>query len=387
MKANPGGQLSPNEIIGRDRLIARLWRILDRQSIVLTAERRTGKTSVLQKMAAEAPVQKLMIYRDLEDVKSTLEFAELVLQDVDEFLSRSKRTAARARQWLSHIAGIEVGGIVKLPSTIAPHWKTLLVKTIEDLSENQDRSLIFLWDELPLMLYSIKRNESENAAMEVLDTLRHLRQTHSSLRMIYTGSIGLHNVLTSLKQAGYANDPINDMLSVDVPPLLHTDAVMLGLQLIEGEGIIIDDPAHAAQFIAQSVDNIPFYIHHIIDQLTERGEATCIEDIDSIINTCIISPQDPWHLKYYRQRIDVYYNLDEKSFSLAILDILANANNPLPFSELFNQIKARIETENKEFAREVLTLLQRDHYIIRLSDGAYVFRFGLIKRFWQLERG
>jgi hypothetical protein len=45
MKTNPGGQLAANEVIGRDRLIAKLWQILERQSLVLTAERRMGKTS------------------------------------------------------------------------------------------------------------------------------------------------------------------------------------------------------------------------------------------------------------------------------------------------------------------------------------------------------
>lgn len=47
MKTNPGGpggQLEIGEIIGRDKLVDRLWKILARQSLVLTAERRMGKT-------------------------------------------------------------------------------------------------------------------------------------------------------------------------------------------------------------------------------------------------------------------------------------------------------------------------------------------------------
>jgi hypothetical protein len=61
------------------------------------------------------------------------------------------------------------------------------------------------------MLANIRDREGEQTAMEVLDTLRALRQTNSALRMIITGSIGLYHVITSLKDKNYANSPINDM--------------------------------------------------------------------------------------------------------------------------------------------------------------------------------
>ena len=38
---------------GRDDLVNGLWETVDRQSVLLTAERRMGKTSVLKKMDAE----------------------------------------------------------------------------------------------------------------------------------------------------------------------------------------------------------------------------------------------------------------------------------------------------------------------------------------------
>jgi AAA+ ATPase superfamily predicted ATPase len=70
MKTNPGGQLAANEVIGRDRLIAKLWQILERQSLVLTAERRMGKTSVIKKMVAEPLPAILIKFRDLEGFRT-----------------------------------------------------------------------------------------------------------------------------------------------------------------------------------------------------------------------------------------------------------------------------------------------------------------------------
>jgi hypothetical protein len=47
MRTNPGGGLAPEEVVGRDALIADLWDKLERHSVMMTAERRMGKTSVL----------------------------------------------------------------------------------------------------------------------------------------------------------------------------------------------------------------------------------------------------------------------------------------------------------------------------------------------------
>lgn len=98
MKTNPGGQISPSEVIGRDKLIQSLWRILERQSLVLIAERRMGKTCVVKKMVEESPQNKLSIYHDLEGIRTPLEFSELVFRDVEGYLSRLQRVATRARQ-------------------------------------------------------------------------------------------------------------------------------------------------------------------------------------------------------------------------------------------------------------------------------------------------
>lgn len=161
MRANPGGQIPPSEVVGRDALIQHLWRILERQSLVLSSERRMGKTCIARKMEAEAPQEKLPLYRDLERVHTPLEFTELVLQDVEGYLRRSNRVMRRARQFLTQLGGMEVGGILKLPGTAASHWKALLTRVLEDLVEHQDRTVIFFWDEMPIMLHNIRRRSGE----------------------------------------------------------------------------------------------------------------------------------------------------------------------------------------------------------------------------------
>jgi len=71
-----------------------------------------------------------------------------------------------------------------------------------------------------MMLENIQQDHGEATAMELLDSLRAFRQTYRSLRMIYTGSIGLHHVIGSLRTMGYTNAPKNDMATIHVPPLI-----------------------------------------------------------------------------------------------------------------------------------------------------------------------
>lgn len=166
MKTNPGGIVAPQDVVGRDKLIAKIWMILEQQSLILSAERRMGKTTIIKKMEAEAGDSRIPIYRDLEGVRSPIEFVEAIWQDVEEYLG-NKGKAIRVRDFLSNLEGIEFSGF-KFPKIAATHWKTLLTKTIEDLVTNQERQVIFLWDEMPYML----NNVGDQLAMEILDTLR-----------------------------------------------------------------------------------------------------------------------------------------------------------------------------------------------------------------------
>lgn len=386
MRANPGGQLDPAEIFGRDKLVARLWEVLGRQSLILTAVRRAGKTSVITKMRAEAPEDCLPIFRDLEQVHTVLEFAELVFEDVENYLSGRTRAVEKARNFIKQLSGAEAAGI-KIPAVVAPHWKKVLTHIIEDIVENEKRTVVFFWDEMPMMLDNIKKREGEQVAMEVLDTLRAFRQTYTNLRMVFTGSIGLHHVITALKQKGYSSSPTNDMYVEEVPPLSADSAEELAQLLLMGEKIQADDPAITAQAIAQGVDCVPFYIHHVVDQLRQANGATDAAAIEELITTCLTDEKNRWDLEHYRERIETYYVADEQMFALHLLDILAATDAWLSFDELFNLLKTRVVTEDQEQIRHVLKMLQRDHYLVRKSDGKFGFRFQLIRRWWQWERG
>jgi hypothetical protein len=389
MKANPGGQIDLNAVIGREALIKTLWQTVEQQSLIITAERRIGKTTVIKSMK-HAPVEGWVpVFQDLERCHSAAEFAMIVFKDIHNFLGQKDRATRRVKELLAGLGGTEIGGILKLPDKTATPWKDVLSRAVEDLIHENDAKgtkLLFLWDEMPFMLANIRDREGERTAMEVLDVLRALRQTHGSLRMIMTGSIGLHHVLASLKKKNYGNSPVNDMASVDVPPLAEADAVHLAKLLIEGETLASRDKEAAAVAVAREADCFPFYIHHIVRALKIQGLDAEPHNIAQVVTSQLVDANDPWELLHYRERIPIYYKGDQKAV-FNILDHLAIHGGAVSVSDLLKMLKATSKFDDRERLLDLLSLMERDHYLKRDTAGRYGFRFPLIRRWWKINRG
>lgn len=73
MQINPGGLLNIEDVVGRDDEIARYWRVIGRQGLIISAERRIGKTHIVRKMRDECLSGYLPFYQDLEAVHTTPE--------------------------------------------------------------------------------------------------------------------------------------------------------------------------------------------------------------------------------------------------------------------------------------------------------------------------
>lgn len=381
-KANPGGEIAPQEVIGRDQFILNLWERLRQQSLIYLGERRIGKSTVLKKMKLQAPSDLLVIYRDVENIRTPIDFVEAIWQDLETYL-RDLGTARRVRDFVSQITGDSFNDY-RFPVGLDQYWKILLTKTLEDLLTIQERQVVFIWDEISHML----GNFSNEAAMELLDTLRSVRQTYADVRMLFSGSIGLHHIIRHLQQSGYRHDPTNDMYAVDGHPLSLRDGIDLTLKLMEGEKINCQNREAIAQEIAQAVDSIPFYIHHLIQQIKPLNEEINRNKILEIVDQCLRNPFNPWKMDHYRERIDNYYSEEEKNYALDILDILS-MNPPMSFQKLWHSINTKPKTNNEEITISVLRMLMKDYYLIQMkniSGNVYSFRYPLIQKYWRISR-
>ena len=387
MKPNPGGQLATENIVGRDVLIADMWGILEGRSIYMNDLRRVGKTMILDKMVAEPPETWLPVKRDLGGCHTAAEFATQAYRDSKDVLGRKKRGLRRMNELLGALKGAEIAGVLKLPSGTPAPWKEVLTRTFSDLDEQMvetNQHFVFLWDEVPFLLDNVSKREGPPVAMEILDTLRSLSQDYSRVRLVLTGSVGLHHVLTSLRSKGYVNSPLNHMERIAPGPLAQEDATELALDLIRGSKLVCPEPEACARALAGAVGNVAFYIHKLVSRLPRKREIDPAL-IDTILGKEIADSDNDWDLAHYRTRLPTYYGKDEP-LVLHILDAVAAASEPLALNSIRKAMSAQTAFDDTEQLRNLLKLLQQDHYLERNTEGHYAFRFPLIRRWWRFDR-
>lgn len=388
MQINPGGLLQTKDVIGRDHEIARYWNILDRQGLVISAERRIGKTHILRKMRDECPTSYLPVYQDLEAVHSIADLVRSIYRSAQQLSGKSTSIRARIAKW-SAIVPPKIAGI-RLPSadTAGQTWLSDAFDHLVELSGN--RRTIMLWDEFPLMLHNIQQREGPQVAIQLLDYLRALRLDRADkIRFLFTGSIGLHLVLRSLREAGNTNDPVNDMMSITVPPMADKDTCLLATELLKETSTRHADIPSLAARIAGEVGGFPYYVHHVVDQLDQLRRPPALSDVSSAVDKLVYGSHDPANLNYYVTRLNSYYTDDDRSQALLVLDVLAGQPSPTPLPELLNLCKYRDPTLPEEVLRGILTILTEDHYIEAQKSArtaAYDFRWQLVKKWWKEKR-
>jgi hypothetical protein len=387
MKTNPGGQLAPDQIVGRDQLITGLWQILEGRSIYMNDLRRIGKTQIMVKMHAQGAPNWATVKCDLGGFHTAAEFATQVYRMSDEVIGLQKKAFRRMGDLIDKLKGSEIGGIIKLPDGAVAPWKEVLRRTFADVNDamealGQENRIVYLWDEVPFLLDNIAKREGASVAMEVLDVLRALGQDHDRIRLLLTGSIGLHHILNTLKAEGYSNSPLNRMELVQPGPLDRDDAVSLATALLQGDGVDCADIAECAATVSDAVGGVSFYIHKLISRLP-RGQTATAQSIEAILKQEITSDNNDWDLEHYRQRLKTYYGIEEP-LALKVLDCLA-CNESLTFQAIRKELSANKKVDDERL-RNLLGLLCRDHYLIRTIDNQYRFYLTLIRTWWKVSR-
>ena len=388
MQINPGGRLDIRDVIGRDNEIARYWEILARQGLVLSAERRIGKTHIALKMLAEFREGYLPFYQDLESVHSVAELTRSIYDTVNQSRTRPTGLKSRLAKWSTWLP--DRVGPVDLP-TGDKNWQAFLTTVFDDLiGISNGNVILLLWDEFPLMLHNLQRKHGSQLTIELLNHLRALRIAHADrLRFLFTGSIGLHLVLRNLQKAGNTNDPVNDMLSLTVPPMAHQHTCDLAAALLKSTPASPEQiPALASQ-IAAEVGGFPYYVHHVVDQLHQLNRPISLEDATAAVDTLVYDPHDPAHLNNYVARLSSYYDDAERAVTLILLDAMAGLSSPTHVSDLANLSRHRDPSLGDDRIRDTLRLLAEDHYVTphQTPEGlAYDFRWPLVKRWWKETR-
>jgi hypothetical protein len=379
-----------SDIIGRDEEINELFILLEQSSIVMSSTRRMGKTMILTKMHETDRKNTKTMLCFVESVQSAEEFVNVFREELIKQELIHEHGFKQMFKWMNSTLGSKDIGIFKTPD-FTRHWKKILNLILADLAENNQGQVVLMLDEFPKMLWTMIQNGKHQQVEEVLDELRQIREQHekrSSLRFIYCGSIGMNQVLNYLiKTHRYAGAPLNNMEHYIVEEMHPEDAILLIKHLTEKHKVSLTD--ELIVYLAQICSYLPFFIDRIFTQLklSPNKSSLAKSDIEKTVDEFISGRKNNNQFNHFTERIDAYYNREEKLIAHELLRILCKSNEPLPTENLLKLVKTKMDADDYEIS-EILTELYKDMYIDRIMSNeliCYQFRFNLLKKWWKLN--
>ncbi len=364
--------MAPEDVVGRERASADIFTSLESVGVVITGERRMGKTSLARVIARDANARGwTVVSQSAEGFTSVAELSEALIAGMT---TAGGRLAAAMR---AVIGGFELKlGPLRINPGVADR---VLDEVVSAAVSAADERLLLIIDELPLFVRELDRQRAGDGAA-ALHLLRRLRQEHGDrLRMLCLGSVGFHHV------AREALGALNDLERYRLGPLASRDAAYLAECIFLSTNVTSADPTALARAVGEAVEGVPFYVHRLVAQIARRAPDGCTAaNVREFVAEALRPPDDPWELRHYRDRVRPYYG-DDAPVAAAVLDALA----PQPGALGLRDIEARVATSapapvDHDLLCDVLERLVDDHYLVYEGDDLR-FAFDLVRRAWLMR--
>lgn len=367
---NPSG---PDDHIGHEAELHEVLLSVDSVGALLPGDRRMGKTSLLRK--AEQLLTEHVVVR----ISAETEKLDLFGPRLLELLRGHSVFADELKRW-------------KMEVDVGYQGIRLRRRTGDGPERAEDSDDLFTWaaaraaptklvviiDEVTVLVTAIEQQHPGGAA-EFLRSLRRPRQELPNVAVILSGSIGLHHAVRD-------SAPLNDLRKVRIGPLAPPDAVFLARCLLLGGRIETDDDMDVASTMAEATDGVPYFLHHVAAEASRRGGVLTAGGVADIRQAALTDPDDPWHLRHYRERISRYYGADP-DLVLHLLDAYALADGPLDVEALAAGV-ASVPIDGLPSRDELVRLvesLESDNYLTRRGN-ADEFAFRLLRDAWRSMR-
>lgn len=382
-----GAPVTGEDFFGRAKELSKAQRYLDEgQSLLLSAPRRIGKSSLAKKLIAVKAEEKWKcIYIDLQGIATKEAFLRKL---IDSFtgIGLMEKTCKKVTDFMSSFfkttESVEIGSL-KIDLNHRGDMESMYNRLSETFDYDNDTLIVI--DELPLFLGKLMdKDETNRDEVEfLLNWFRSIRQhEHSHLRWLFCGSIGLRNFTNHYRMS----QAINDLVDFELGELPDEEAEGLIKALAKAYDISIDDDVvvHTLNLLQWP---IPYFIQLLIDKIiSEKGGSehyvVTIEDTERIFEN--LSQSD--YFMTWDERLDEYRDLEYAA--RAVLDCVSNSEEGLSKDQLTTMaMKGKDSTEMLKVARnltKVLEMLEHDGYIMR-SGRNRKFRSPLLRRWWKYK--
>ena len=374
-----GPPVEGDDFFGREKEIRLANRLLDRRhSLLLSAPRRIGKSSLAKKLLDEKKKQGWKcVYIDLEETNTEDGFLRLV---IDAFSSNGiwKHVVSDAAQKLTSVFGkIEKVSIGPFEFNFGKkEERENLYKNLKELIRHDENTFIVI-DELTLFLGILNKSEDGiEKVTYILNWLRSLRQVEKTkIRWLFCGSVGLRNFASS-KNLSYT---INDLTEFTLDELDRKEAAGLLFELGKSEEIEMND--EIINYILDRLSwNIPYFIQVIFSKLAEDYDGALTYDKVDAAYKKLCSEN---YLSIWSERLGEYqeYELPARH----ILKLLSTQPAGVERNILLDRLMTGQEPSNVEKVdlalSKILEMLENDGHIMK-NGALRTFRSPLLRDYW-----
>ncbi|MHB1711833.1 MAG: hypothetical protein ACYCV7_10580 [Acidimicrobiales bacterium] len=383
---SPGGQLAPDNVVGRDGQITRAWELLEGSSIRLNEPRRIGKTSLLIKMSADPPAGWHCVRQSFQRVTTIDEMAARALGGIFRHQSLAKQIRDNAQHFLAHASAKAT--VNQVTFELSPAFRDDPVAALEaalhsvDTALGDDR-LLLVWDEVPDMVLSVIETEGTERAANLLAVLRRYRDepARSSVRWLMTGSVGFHH---ALRRFPNGDALVNDLVNLPLGSLDEQwsrwlcSCLLMGIKVEPGDGTVEE--------MAQVCGGIPYVAHLVAKQARDRGmSSVSAADVPDLFDEAAADLDQSQLATHFLSRLSTYYG-DRTEEAEWILDQIAK--QPRDRTELQSAAQqALYALPTDRNVRQILDWLCLDHYLTKdQRSGRYEWRYEPLARIWKIRR-
>lgn len=349
--------------------------------ILLAAPRRIGKTSIMFYLMDNPKPNYLIKYLITQSVNNENEFYKRIYKKVIEILKGSTGLWTQTIKLIKskRIKSITIEGVTIDDVEVSYYDELLLLLKSLDL---KSQKLIIMIDEFSETLENIIKDEGEDKAIHFLESNRDFRnipELHKKVQFIYTGSIGLENIVSRLNKI----NSINDLYPYEVRPFTVTETKDLIDKLIDGSDLVISE-TQKENIINEIEWSIPYFIQIIVDEI-DKIEWTANNNNQRVVNHEIIkqaiqnSLENRTYFEHWLSRLRIAFKGNEYKFVLELLNTISE-DHSIHKNDIINlSVKHQIPDDYKD----VLNSLIHDGYINKLKDKSlYRFNSPLLKMWW-----
>lgn len=388
MESRTGGWVAGDDFFGRETDLRILGtKVRERNHVLLSGPRRTGKTSVAQELGRRLAEEGwAFLYLDVERTGTPEEFVlELALR-VRAARPFAKRHLLGLGRWIGgQVAKVRkvgaAGASVEVRREV--EWRSWRQRGDRLFREcaGSGRRVFLVLDELPLFLGRLLETEGGRRSVELfLSWLRGALQMidRNSPVLLISGSMGLYPLVERLR----LTDRINYLSPYRLKPWSREESIECLEALAAARGISWAPGAVSDAYERLGEGNphhVQCFFAALRDGADARGDSRiACEDIPAVYPQ-LLRPNGQNDLAHYEHRLE--RSLDAEDFDLAREILVETAKEGVLTRSARDGFAARRhrDTDGPDRVRRVLDVLLHDGYLVEVEEDVLRFASRLLR--------